>query len=114
MTIAVRNRWGMTSSPFFGDTVRVSTNCSGIFKILYFNQKTFYAQIFKILDLLVIKDPEYFTNEDYTSILILFNLASCIETGCITFAPSDAISSISSYEITFIFFALFNLFGSVV
>ena len=34
--------------------------------------------------------------DDFTSISILFNRASCIETGCITFAPNDAISNISS------------------
>ena len=67
-----------------------------------------------ILDLFVINVPGFLINEDFTSISILFNLASCIDTGCITLAPSDAISSISSYEITFIFFALSNLFGSVV
>jgi aspartokinase len=67
-----------------------------------------------IFDLLVISVPGFFTNDDLTSIAILFNLASCIETGCITLAPSEAISNISSYEITLIFFALFSLFGSVV
>ena len=59
-----------------------------------------------IFFLLVINVPVLFLNEDFTSILILLNLASCTEFDCITFEPSDDISSISSYEITFIFFAL--------
>ncbi len=62
----------------------------------------------------VVNGPDLLTNDDLTSILILFNLASCIECGCITFDPSEAISSISSYEIFLIFFADINLFGSVV
>ena len=66
-----------------------------------------------ILDLFVIKVPDFFIKDDLTSMSILFNLASWIETGCITLAPKEAISNISSYEITLIFFALLILFGSV-
>ena len=68
----------------------------------------------EILDLFVINVPDFFLKDDFTSISILFNLASWIDTGCITLAPREAISNISSYEITLIFLALFNLFGSVV
>ena len=46
--------------------------------------------------LFVINVPDLFTNDDFTSIFILFNLASCIESGCITFDPNEAISNISS------------------
>ena len=67
-----------------------------------------------MFDLFVIKVPDFFEKVDFTSILILFNLASCIEMGCMTFAPNDAISNISSYEIILIFFAFLSLFGSVV
>ena len=52
--------------------------------------------LLSIFDLLVIIVPDFFLNEDFTSISILFNLASWIETGCITLAPKDAISNISS------------------
>ena len=40
--------------------------------------------------------PFLLINDDLTSMLILFSLASCIELGCITFAPNDDISNISS------------------
>ena len=46
--------------------------------------------------LLVMREPETFFKEDLTSISILFSLASCIECGCITLAPKEAISNISS------------------
>ena len=49
-----------------------------------------------IFFLFVINVPDLFINDDYTSISILFNLASCIESGCITFDPNEAISNISS------------------
>ena len=52
--------------------------------------------LLNIFFLLVIKVPCLLINEDLTSTSILFNLASCIECGCITFAPVDAISNISS------------------
>ena len=44
----------------------------------------------------VINVPDLSINDDFTSIFILFNLASCIESGCITFDPNEAISNISS------------------
>ena len=47
-----------------------------------------------------------FTKEDLTEKLILFILASCTDVGCMTFAPKEAISSISSYDIFSIFLAL--------
>ena len=49
-----------------------------------------------IFFLFVINVPDLFINDDFTSIFILFNLASCIESGCITFDPNEAISNISS------------------
>ena len=49
-----------------------------------------------IFFLFVINVPDLFINDDLTSIFILFNLASCIESGCITFDPNEAISNISS------------------
>jgi ATP-dependent Zn protease len=51
---------------------------------------------------------------DLTLISILLSFASCIEVGCITFDPNDAISSISSKKIFFIFFAFLYCRGSVV
>ena len=49
-----------------------------------------------IFFLFVMSVPDFLLNEDLTSISILFSLASCMDTGCITFAPNDAISNISS------------------
>ena len=90
------------------------TPMSEIFESFCVDEIPVTILLFIMLDFFVISVPGFFINEDLTSMSILFNLASWIETGCITLAPSDAISNISSYEITLIFLALFSLFGSVV
>ena len=65
-----------------------------------------------IILFLVINVPD-FLNDDLTSILILFNLASCIDTGLITFA--QVMPSLTFLRMKlFNFFAFLSLFGSVV
>ena len=60
------------------------------------------------------KVPFFFVREDNTCKVKLFFMASSTDLVCKTFAPVDAISSISSYDNLGIFFAFGSMLGSVV
>ena len=66
------------------------------FALFFVNEIPLIGFLPRIFLFLVIIVPSFFEKVDLTSISILLILASCIDAGCITLAPSDAISSISS------------------
>ena len=57
--------------------------------------------------------PSLLVNVDFTCNGIWYIIAVCTADGCMTLAPSEDNSSISSYEILSIFFATGILFGSL-